>query len=103
VIAEALEMSEVSAGRLVDRLCAEGLLERRPRADDRRAFSIHLTDAATPVLEKLAETARIAEEQVFRGFNAEQLAMMRDMLDKLAGNINAPVLSDLDKKEGAGA
>lgn len=33
-IAEALEMSEASAGRLIDRLCADGLLERRDRRDD---------------------------------------------------------------------
>src|ERR1700712_1435668 len=30
-IAEILEMSEASAGRLIDRLCADGLLERRER------------------------------------------------------------------------
>ena len=36
-IAEALEMSEASAGRLIDRLCADGLLERHERYDDRRA------------------------------------------------------------------
>src|SRR4051794_28758461 len=35
MISEVLEMSEASAGRLIDRLCADGLLERRARDDDR--------------------------------------------------------------------
>ena len=90
VIAEVLEMSEASAGRLVDKLCNEGLLERRPKEDDRRAFSIHLTPAAQPLLDKLGEIARISEEQVFRGLSIEQLTVLRDTLDTLAANINAP-------------
>jgi MarR family transcriptional regulator, transcriptional regulator for hemolysin len=91
VIAETLEMSEASAGRIVDRLCNEGLLERRAKQDDRRAFSIHLTPAAKPVLETLSEIAQISEERVFRGLSVEQLTTLRDMLETLAANINAPV------------
>ena len=58
VIAEALEMSEASAGRLIDRLCSDGLLERQERYDDRRARAVYLTKAAEPLLAKLAEIAR---------------------------------------------
>ena len=71
VIAEALEMSEASAGRLIDRLCADGLLERQERYDDRRARAVYLTKAAEPLLEKLGELARDGEQQrvsrLFRG------------------------------------
>jgi MarR family transcriptional regulator for hemolysin len=49
-IAEVLEMSEASAGRLIDRLCADGLLERRERDDDRRARAVYITAAAEPLL-----------------------------------------------------
>ena len=89
VIAEVLEMSEASAGRLVDRLCQEGLLERRPCEDDRRAFSIHLTPAATPVLEKLGEIAQLSEERVFHGLTGDQLTVLRETLDILAANLGA--------------
>src|ERR1700745_2106759 len=40
VIAEALEMSEASAGRLIARLCADGLPEGRHRDDERRARGV---------------------------------------------------------------
>jgi MarR family transcriptional regulator for hemolysin len=53
-IAEILEMSEASAGRLVDRLVADGLLERRQKEDDRRAYCIHLTDSAGALLDKIS-------------------------------------------------
>jgi MarR family transcriptional regulator for hemolysin len=97
VIAEVLEMSEASAGRLVDKLCNEGLLERRAREDDRRAFSIHLTPAAQPLLDKLGEIAQIAERQVFQGLGVEQLRQLRDTLDTLAANLNAPWTQPCDE------
>src|SRR5438067_7678560 len=35
-IAEVLGVTEVTAGRMIERLCTDGLLERRIRPDDRR-------------------------------------------------------------------
>lgn len=89
VIAEALEMSEVSVGRLIEKLCKEGLLERRPSAGDRRAFSIHLMPPAQPLLQQLAEIAREAEEQMFRDISMEQLVVVRAALDKMYDNVKA--------------
>ncbi|MCW1431194.1 MarR family winged helix-turn-helix transcriptional regulator [Novosphingobium sp. JCM 18896] len=87
VIAEALEMSEASAGRLIDRLCADGLLERRERDDDRRARAVYLTDLAGPLLDKLATIAREAEERMFRGMETEELERLQSSLDKLYANV----------------
>lgn len=85
-IAEALEMSEASAGRLIDRLCAEGLLERRDRDDDRRARAVYLTKAAEPLLAKLAELAIIAEERTFQGFSDDELETLGAFIDRLHAN-----------------
>ena len=71
-IAETLEMSEASAGRLVDRLCAEGLLERREREDDRRARAVYLTEAAKPLLETLAAIAEASEDRIFKDFSEDE-------------------------------
>jgi MarR family transcriptional regulator for hemolysin len=87
VIAEALEMSEASAGRLIDRLCADGLLERRDRDDDRRARAVYLTEAAEPLLAKLATIASDAEERMFRGFSDEDLEDMQRYVDRIYSNI----------------
>ncbi|MDE2405196.1 MAG: MarR family transcriptional regulator [Sphingomonadales bacterium] len=86
-IAELLEMSEASAGRLVDRLVADGLLARTDRADDRRARAVTLTEAANPLLERMSVFARSREERFFRGIAGEDLAKLRDVLDQLHANI----------------
>jgi len=85
-IAEFLDMSEASAGRLIDRLCTDGWLERRARDDDRRARAIYLTQAADPILEKLGAIARKSEARVFRNFSEEELEALRTALDKLYAN-----------------
>ncbi|MBB4860133.1 MarR family transcriptional regulator for hemolysin [Novosphingobium chloroacetimidivorans] len=87
-IAEALEMSEASAGRLIDRLCADGLLERRDRHDDRRARAVYLTPAAEPLLEKLASIARESEKRMFKGFSEDDLEALGSYLDRIYDNIN---------------
>jgi MarR family transcriptional regulator for hemolysin len=87
VIAELLEMSEASAGRLIDRLCADGLLERQERFDDRRARAVYLTKAAEPLLAKLAEIALEGEKSLFRGFSPEELETLNSYLDRIYQNI----------------
>jgi DNA-binding MarR family transcriptional regulator len=87
-IAEITEMSEASAGRLIDRLCADGLLERREADNDRRARAVYLTDAATPLLEKLSQVAKDREDRVFRDFAPDELNSFRDSLDKLYRNMS---------------
>lgn len=86
-IAEILEMSEASAGRLIDRLCAEGLLERRERDDDRRARAVYVTDAAKPLLTTAAEVARQNAERVFQGLDKAQLEQLSQSLGVIYDNV----------------
>ncbi|MBT0669592.1 MarR family transcriptional regulator [Novosphingobium profundi] len=85
-LAEHLGISEASAGRLIDKLCTEGLLERADREDDRRARAVHVTDAARPLLETIGQIATESEEKIFKGFSHEELEQMRDFLDRIYAN-----------------
>jgi MarR family transcriptional regulator for hemolysin len=87
-IAEYLEMSEASAGRLIDRLCADGLLERRDRRDDRRARAVYITPAAEPVLDKLSEIALESEKTMFNGFSDEEIEQLLDFMDRIYENVS---------------
>ena len=91
-IAEILEMSEASAGRLIDRLCADGLLERRERDDDRRARAVFVTDAAEPLLAKGAEIGQANVERIFQGLDERQLEELAQSLRVIYDNLakNAP-------------
>jgi len=88
-IAEVLEVSEAAAGRLVDRLCAEGLLERKPRCDDRRAYSVYLTEAAAPYLATLSTIARRLEDEAYCGLREDQLEMLEELLSLVYRNVAA--------------
>ncbi len=88
-IAEVLEISEAAAGRLIDRLCAEDLLERKARSDDRRAYSVYVTDAAAPYLETLGGIARVNEEETFSGLSEEQLEQLDALLAIVYNNVAA--------------
>jgi MarR family transcriptional regulator for hemolysin len=89
IIAEALEVREITAGRLIDRLCAEGYLKRRDNPQDRRAYSVYLTAAAKPLLTTLDELAKVHETRIFAGFTTEDLERLDALLDRLANNVSA--------------
>jgi MarR family transcriptional regulator for hemolysin len=86
-IATMLEVTEVTAGQLIDRLCADGYLERRQHPKDRRAHCVHITPAAEPLLGRLNEVAKVHEDQTFAGLDDEELALFNALLDKLAANL----------------
>ncbi|MFP5305971.1 MAG: MarR family winged helix-turn-helix transcriptional regulator [Gammaproteobacteria bacterium] len=88
-IAAALEVTEVTAGRMIDRLCADGYLERRENPHDRRGYCVYLTPAAQPVLDKLGELAAVHEAEIFAGFSAADLAQLDALLDRIAENLAA--------------
>lgn len=87
MISEVLEMSEASAGRLIDRLCADGLLERRERDDDRRARAVYLTAAAEPILSRGAELAHENFDRLFKGLDEGQLETLLASLGIIYDNV----------------
>ncbi len=89
VIAQALEVSEITAGRLIDRLCEEGYLQRSESPTDRRAYRLFLAAGAQPVLDQLDQVARSQEAQIFAGFAREDLDKLDELLDVVARNLSA--------------
>lgn len=88
MIAEVLNVREITAGRLIDRLCEEGYLQRRANPSDRRAYSVYLATAAQPVLEKLDELAKVHEADLFAGLEDEDLEKLDSLLDHISRNLS---------------
>jgi MarR family transcriptional regulator for hemolysin len=88
LIAEALEVREITAGRLVDRLCKEGYLKREENPSDRRAHNVYLTRASQPLLDKLDALAKIHEAAIFAGFEARDVEKLDAYLDVIARNLS---------------
>ena len=97
-IAAKLEITEVTAGHLIDRLCADGYLERREHPTDRRAYCIHLTPAAQPLLARLEEVAKIHEDEAFVGFAEADLLRLLELLDLISRNLAASRSRHDDRK-----
>ena len=87
-IAEALEVREITAGRLVDRLCDDGYLRREESPHDRRAYSVYLTPTAQPVLDKLDALAKVHEAAIFAGFEPGDVDKLDALLDTISHNLS---------------
>lgn len=64
-LADSMEMQPISLGRLIDKLQAQGFVERRADPRDRRAYRLHITPAGRAFVDDL-DTVRheIAEEVI---------------------------------------
>lgn len=87
VIATKLEVTDVTAGRLIDRLCADGYLERRPHPQDRRAYCVYLTPEAQPVLARLHALAEDYERDIFATLEEDDLDKLDELLETISQNL----------------
>src|ERR1700744_4993552 len=69
-LAEDLDIQPITLTRLVDRLCENGLIERRPDPTDRRAKRLYLTPAARPLLDRIEKQVEELGETVFAGIDS---------------------------------
>ncbi len=86
-IAAILEVGEATAGRVIDRLCDEGLLERRADPADRRSHLIYLKPAAEAVLQKLIVLGEAQERRAFAGLDPDELDTLNALLDRISDNL----------------
>jgi MarR family transcriptional regulator for hemolysin len=102
-IAAMLQVTEVTAGRMIDRLCEDGLLERRENAQDRRGYCVYLTAAAKPLLDRLGEAAATYEAEAFAGLSDDDLLRLETLLDIIASNVAAAAQRQESRKNDSPA
>ena len=88
-LADFLEVQPISLARLLDQLAESGWVERRPDPQDRRAFQLHLTPAATPIVTMIKEASRAFEARALAGFSEVQKAELFSGLNRLRDNLTA--------------
>lgn len=86
-LAEILEIEPITLTRMIDRLAVKGLIERRPNPRDRRSWSLHLTEAARPLLEELETYAQAARAEAFHGISPEDLLKFEETLGVIKANL----------------
>jgi len=86
-LADLLEVEPITVARLIDRLEARGMVERRPDPMDRRCWRLHLTDASRPLMSEIDTqlgelagiTTRTLDDTTLQNFE-HALTTMRDAI-----------------------
>jgi len=86
-IADLLEVEPISVARLVDRLAAHQLVERRPDLADRRIWRLHLLPAAKPVLREIKKMRAELASQVGANVAPDVVEAMRAGLAQMKLNL----------------
>ena len=82
-LADQVTLTTGGVTRLVDRMEAAGLVERRPCRTDRRVSYAAITDAGRAKLEEASEAHAANLRTVFDGFSAKELATLDTLLDRM--------------------
>ena len=92
-IAESLEMQPISLARLIDRLCAQKLVERRPHPSDRRANRLYLTAKGRETLTRLIPLGREISAHILASFSQTEVTELLDKLLRIKGNIRGTAVN----------
>jgi MarR family transcriptional regulator for hemolysin len=86
-LADALDLAPITLARLIDKLTAAGLVDRRDDAQDRRANRLFLTDAAAPTLEKLGALGETLMGRALAGLDDGDIARMTRDFQRIKANL----------------
>src|ERR1700686_2942514 len=86
-MAGVVEVEPITIARLVDRLEARGLVERKADPKDRRVWRLHLTDAATPILREIKKYRAELHDLISDGIDPAMLKAMTDGLLRMKANL----------------
>jgi DNA-binding MarR family transcriptional regulator len=92
-LADLMEVERASAGRMIDRMEANGWVERRARDGDRRVKRVYLTEEAERVHRQIW---RVAEETV-EGALSDLSATEAAQLMRLLGRVKKTLVDDGDR------
>jgi DNA-binding MarR family transcriptional regulator len=86
-LAELTDVEPMTLVRILDRMGADGWLERRVDAADRRVRLVYLTAKARPLVDNIWKLADLTREEAFLGVPRKQVSAVIAMLDQIRGNL----------------
>ncbi len=87
-LADLLDVEPITLARLLDRMEASGLVERRPDPADRRARLVFLTDRAKPLIDRLADFAIETRQHALAGLSEEEQEWLLLTLRRVRANLS---------------
>jgi MarR family transcriptional regulator for hemolysin len=100
-LAEMLDLQPISLTRLLDRLAANGLIERKPDPNDRRANRLYLTPAARPLLNRLLELGGGIMDDVLDGLDQKSAERLLRDLENVKTNLRGLIGRNAESSQAA--
>ena len=85
-LADLLDIEPITLCRIVDRLEESGLVERTSDPADRRAWRLHVTAQAQPLIEKLKAVGAELVDAAFAGIDPKDIEIARQVLARTREN-----------------
>jgi MarR family transcriptional regulator for hemolysin len=85
-LADMMDIEPITLSRIVDRLEEGGLVERVADPADRRAWRLHVTVKAQPLVEKLRAVADEMIADAFAGIDPQHIEITRQVLKRARDN-----------------
>src|SRR3954452_78379 len=85
-LADKLDIEPITLSRIVDRLEEGGLVERVADPADRRAWRLHVTAKAQPLIAKLQALADEMTTEAFAGIDPKDIEITRQVLGRVREN-----------------
>jgi MarR family transcriptional regulator for hemolysin len=90
-LAELLEVEPISLSRMIDRLQDAGMVERRSDPHDRRAWCLHLTEKAAPVVTQMQALADELHRDMMSGMGAAAHDQLAELLTRTRDNLQLSI------------
>ena len=87
-IAARLDMEPISLVRMLDKLCEEGLVERRAHPTDRRVRTLWLMEAAQPVVRQILQINEEIRAEAFAGLGPGARDALTEALAAVKENLS---------------
>jgi MarR family transcriptional regulator, transcriptional regulator for hemolysin len=88
-LAELAETDPMTLVRILDRMEADGLVERRPDPSDRRAHRLYVTRKATPFLDTVWHLAELTRAEALEGISKKEREFFIGILGRIHANLSA--------------
>ena len=82
-LAEMMEVEKATAGRMIDRLVANGWVERRTQRDDRRVKRVYLTREAERVHKRIWRVAEATVDSALADLSAPESRQLMSLLQRI--------------------
>lgn len=86
-LARLMSVGKVSLGGLIDRMEANGIVERQPDPVDRRAKKVVMTSKGDDLLYDLQDLIEVLNKQIMKGITREQNKVLDELLRTMKRNL----------------